>query len=94
MKQDKIQHIVVAAALTALVGLPAYFGSWSDCAQSYSLFSGLWATVGCGTLLAVCKEWCDNNYSFGKWDVKDFLATCLGAALVVLFILGLHYGRG
>ena len=28
------------------------------------------------------------------WSWKDFGWTCLGVALAMLFIIGLHYGRG
>ena len=29
-----------------------------------------------------------------KWDWKDFSATCLGAVIVAVFIILLHYGKG
>jgi hypothetical protein len=29
-----------------------------------------------------------------KWDWWDFAATCLGAVIVALLIVGMNYGKG
>lgn len=91
--KDRVEHII-AGLLTFLVGFPCYFGSWNDVTCTYSLFSGLWATIGSGLMLAACKEWCDNEYSFNKWDWKDFGFTCIGVVLIALFLVGIHFGKG
>ena len=47
-----------------------------------------------GALIAgAIKEWCDKQYGNGM-DWKDFLFTVIGSLVPVLFILGLHFGKG
>ena len=84
--KDKKYHILAGLMVAAFVGLPAYL-------ESLNLFAGLWSALTSGIIAGGVKEWCDNTYT-GKWDVKDFLATCLGAVIVAVFIILLHYGKG
>jgi ABC-type transporter Mla maintaining outer membrane lipid asymmetry permease subunit MlaE len=86
MKQDKILHVVCGAFAAAWVSLPAYL-------TTLNLFAGLWACLWTGILCGGIKEWCDMHYG-NKWDWWDFLATCLGAVIVALLIVGMHYGKG
>ena len=73
--------------VAALVGLPCYL-------ESLNLFAGLWSAIVSGILLAGCNEYCDMRTEGNKFDLWDFLATCLGAVIVALFIIMLHYGKG
>ena len=93
MKQDKIIHIL-AGLLTIFVGIPTYQLTYNAAADTYCLAPALWATIVSGILLAGCKEWCDNSYSFGKWDWRDFGFTCIGVAAVAVFIVLMHYAKG
>ena len=47
-----------------------------------------------GILLAGCKEYCDMRTEGNKFDLWDFLATCIGAVIVAVFIVAMHYGKG
>ena len=85
MKQNR-KHIIAGLLIALAVGLPVWL-------SSNDLFSGLWACIA-GIIAGGVKEWCDNNTDGNKWDWMDFLATCLGAVLVALFIVGMHYGKG
>ena len=87
MKKDKINHIFAGAMVAAFIGLPAYL-------ESGNLFAGLWASLTSGIIAGGVKEYCDMRTEGNKWDLWDFLATCLGAVLVALFIVGLHFGKG
>lgn len=49
--------------------------------------------IGAGIVAGGVKEWCDNVYG-GDFDWKDLGWTCLGAAIVAVFIVALHYARG
>lgn len=83
---DKKYHILFGGLVAIATGLIAYL-------ESGNLFAGIWSAMVSGIIAGGIKEWCDNTYT-GYWDVKDFLATCIGAVIVVLFILGLHFGKG
>lgn len=88
MKQDKKKHILAGLFVAALVGLPCYL-------EHADLFAGLWSALVSGIAIAACKEWCDNDYSLhGYFDWRDFCWTLLGAVVIALLILGLHYGKG
>ena len=82
---DKVKHILAGLLIAAVVGIPCYV-------NSYDLFAGLWGCTA-GIIAGGVKEWCDNKYNW-ELDWKDFAATCLGAVIVALFIVGLHYGKG
>lgn len=85
MKKDKIQHFIWGAVIAFMVGVPCYV-------SSLDLFAGLWGCLA-GVVAGGVKEFCDKRYS-GKWDWIDFLYTCIGLVLVMLFVLGLHFGNG
>ena len=91
--KDKKYH-VLAGLTTAFVGIPCYQFMFDEAAGTYHLAAALWATIVSGILLAGCKEWCDMRTEGNKFDLWDFLATCLGAVIVALFIVCLHYGKG
>lgn len=84
--KDKGKHIFWGGVAAALVGLISYF------ATGYDLFAGLW---GCwaGVIAGCVKEWSDYQHD-NKWDWRDLLATCIGAAVVALFIVLMHYAKG
>lgn len=85
--KDKKYHVLAGLLIAAAVGLPAYL-------ESLNLFAGLWSAVTSGIIAAGIKEFCDMRTDGNKFDLWDFLATCLGAVLVALFIVLLHYGKG
>ena len=85
--KDKKYHVLAGLLVAALVGLPCYL-------ESINLFAGLWAAIVSGIIAGGVKEWCDMRTDGNKWDWWDFFATCLGAVLVVLLIIGLHFGKG
>lgn len=85
--KDKKYHVLVGVLVTAFVGLPCYL-------ESINLFAGLWSALTSGILAGGVKEYCDMRTDGNKWDWLDFAATCLGAVLVALFIIGLHFGKG
>ena len=84
---DKTKHILAGLAVAFWCGVPAYV-------NDYALFSAVWAALWSGLIAAGIKEWCDMRTEGNKWDWKDFGFTCLGAVIVALFIVGLHYGKG
>ena len=86
---DKKYHILAGLLIAVAVGLPAYL-------NNVDLFAGLWSALA-GAMVAACvKEYCDTGYCLDptRWDWKDIGFTLIGAVLVALFIVGLHYGRG
>lgn len=85
--KDKKYHVLAGLLVAAFIGLPAYL-------ESLNLFAGLWSSLTGGIIAAGIKEWCDMRTDGNKWDWKDFGSTCLGAVIVALFIIGLHYGNG
>jgi hypothetical protein len=87
MKQDKILHVICGAFSAAWVSLPAYL-------TTYNLFAGLWVCLWTGILAGGVKEYCDLRTPGNRWDWWDFLATCLGAVIVALLIVGMNYGKG
>lgn len=84
---DKKKHFLAGLLIAIAVGLPAYL-------ESLNLFAGLWSALTGGLIAGGVKEWCDMRTDGNKFDLWDFLATCLGAVLVALFIILLHYGKG
>lgn len=85
--KDKKYHVLAGLLIAVAVGLPAYL-------ESVNLFAGLWSAIVSGILLAGCKEYCDMRTEGNKWDWLDFGCTCIGAVLVALFIVAMHYGKG
>ena len=86
MKKDKINHIFAGALIASAVGMPCYL-------NNVDLFAGLWGSIVSAIIAGSVKEWCDNQYGNGM-DWKDFLFTVIGSLVPVLFILGLHFGKG
>lgn len=82
---DKKYHVLAGLLIALAVGLPCYL-------ESLNLFAGLWACVS-GIIAGGVKEWSDMAHD-GAWDWKDFGFTCIGAAIVVVFIIMLHFGKG
>jgi len=87
MKKDKIVHIFAGAMVAAFIGLPAYL-------ESGNLFAGLWSALTGGIIAGGVKEWCDMRTPGNKWDWLDFGCTVIGAVLVALLIVAMHYGKG
>lgn len=85
--KDKKYHVLAGLLVAAFVGLPCYL-------ESLNLFAGLWPALTSGIIAGGVKEYCDMRTEGNKFDLWDFLATCLGAVLVALFIIGMHYGKG
>lgn len=85
--KDKKYHVLAGLLVAALVGLPCYL-------ESLNLFAGLCSAIVSGTIAGGVKEYCDMRTEGNKFGLWDFLATCLGAMIVALFIIGLHFGRG
>ena len=85
MKQDKINHIGAGLLVAAFIGMPCYL-------DSGDLFAGLWACLA-AVIVGATKEWTDYMHT-NVFDWRDFGATCIGAAIVAVFIILLHFGRG
>jgi hypothetical protein len=85
--KDKKYHVLAGILVAAFVGLPCYL-------ESLNLFAGLWSALTSGIIAGGVKEYCDMRTEGNKLDWMDFGFTCLGAVIVALFILGLHYGKG
>lgn len=84
--RDKIEHLIVGAVIAVVVGLPV----WHSC---HNLFAGIWAALFPSVIASCVKEWADYQHDC-RFDWRDFLATCIGAVVVVLFIICLHFGKG
>ena len=85
--KDKKYHVLAGLLVAALVALPAYL-------ESINLFAGLWSALTSGIIAGGVKEYCDLKTDGNKWDWMDFGFTCLGAVIVAVFIIGLHFGKG
>jgi len=85
--KDKKYHVLAGLLVSAFVGLPAYL-------ESLNLFAGLWSALTSGIIAGGVKEYCDLRTEGNKWDWLDFGCTCIGAVIVAVFIILLHYGKG
>ena len=83
---DKIQHILAGVAVAVIVGLLPYL-------EHNNLFCGCWSAITSGVIAGAVKEWTDYKHT-NVWDWRDFAATIIGGIIVVLLILGLHFGKG
>jgi hypothetical protein len=83
---DKIKHIAAGLGIALVIALPCWL-------ETNNLFAGLWACLS-GIIGGGVKEFTDNKHDGCEWDWLDFGCTCLGAVLVALLIVGLHYGKG
>lgn len=84
---DKKLHIIAGLLIAVVVALPAYL-------ESLNLFAGLWTAMTSGIIAASIKEYFDYRTEGNKWDWLDCGFTVIGAAVVALFIVALHYGKG
>ena len=82
--KDKLYHIFWGAVIALAIAIPVYV-------NSHDLFAGMWATLA-GVVAVGVKEWCDMRTD--KWDWLDFFATCIGAVIVAVFIVAMHFGKG
>lgn len=94
MKKDKKQHILCGIIAALVTGLLTYLVSGE--ANGYNVAAGVYAALAGGFVAACVKEYCDNEYSIKvtEWDWADIGFTVLGAAIVALFIVGMHFGKG
>lgn len=84
----------MGAATAVVIGLITYLFSGEN--GGYSLSAGVYSAFA-GAFVAGCvKEYCDHGYSLDpmQWDWDDIGFTMIGAAVVALFIVGLHFGKG
>lgn len=95
MKQDKKQHILCGVAAAVVVGFLTYLVS-GEVAAARNVAAGVYAALAGGFVAGCVKEYCDTNYSFNlpKWDWRDIAATMIGAVVVALGILLLHFCKG
>ena len=84
--KDKVEHLLVGFVIAALVGLPVYH-------NCHDLFAGIWASLFPAVIAGAVKEWSDYQHD-NKFDWRDLAYTAIGAVVVVLFIIGLHFGKG
>lgn len=84
---DKKYHVLAGVLVAALVGLPAYL-------ESINLFAGLWSALTSGIIAASIKEYYDYKTEGNTWNWWDWGCTVIGAAIVAVFILCLHFGKG
>lgn len=87
MKKDKIAHIIAGILAASAAGIPVY-------AETLSLFAGIWSAVLTAFVAGLAKELGDCSNDLNQFDPKDLLFTVLGCVIPVLFIIGLHFGRG
>lgn len=94
MKKDKRQHLVMGAITAIVVGFLTYLVS-GECGQ-LNVAAGVYSALAGGFVAAATKEYCDKGYSFDPttWDWRDIGCTMIGAVIVALFIVGVHFGRG
>jgi len=94
MKKDKKQHILMGVITAIVVGFLTYLISGE--VAGYNVAAGVYSALAGGFVAACVKEFCDAEYSLDPttWDWWDIGATMLGAAIVALFIVGLHFCKG
>lgn len=94
MKKDKIQHICCGAIAALVVGLITYHITGDN--GCYNVAAGIYAALASGFVAGCVKEYCDAEYSLDPttWDWRDIAATMIGAAVVALGIVLLHFGKG
>lgn len=95
MKKDKIQHIFCGVAAAIVVGFLTYLIS-GEVAAERNVAAGVYSALAGGFVAAAVKEWCDTKYCLdpSKWDWRDIGATMVGALVVALGILLMHYAKG
>lgn len=95
MKKDKKQHLVMGAAAAIVVGFLTYLIS-GEVAVERNVAAGVYAALAGGFVAAAVKEWCDTDYIFDPtaWDWWDIGCTMIGALIVALGIVLLHFAKG
>lgn len=95
MKKDKKQHIFCGIIAAIVVGFLTYLVS-GEVAAERNIAAGVYAALAGGFVAAAVKEFCDKGYSIdpSKWDWRDIGCTVFGAAIVALFIVGMHFAKG
>lgn len=95
MKKDKRQHLLMGAITAIVVGFLTYLIS-GEVAAEYNVAAGVYSALAGGFVAACVKEFCDAEYCLdpATWDWKDIGATMLGAAIVALFIVLMHFAKG
>lgn len=84
---DKKYHVLAGLVIALAVALLPYL-------ESLNLFAGLWSALTSGIIAASIKEYFDYKTEGNTWDWKDWGCTVIGAAIVAVFIICLHYGKG
>ena len=94
MKTDKKQHLVMGVVVAIVVGFLTYLVSGEY--GQLNVAAGVYAALAGGFVAAAVKEYCDHNYCLDPtvWDWKDIGFTVLGAAVVAVFIVMLHFAKG
>ena len=94
MKKDKRQHALVGLIVAIVVGFITYLVSGEY--GQLNVAAGVYAALSGGFIAGCVKEYCDHGYSLDpmQWDWRDIGYTMLGALIVALFIVGLHYAKG
>ena len=95
MKKDKKQHIFCGIAAAIVVGFLTYLVS-GEVAAERNVAAGVYAALAGGFVAACVKEYCDAEYCLDPttWDWRDVGFTVIGAAIVALFIVGMHFCKG
>ena len=95
MKQDKKNHLVMGVIVAIVVGFLTYLVS-GEVAAERNVAAGVYSALAGGFVAAAVKEWCDTGYCLDPttWDWRDIGATMIGAAVVAVGILLLHYCIG
>lgn len=95
MKKDKKQHIFCGVAAAIVVGFLTYLIS-GEVAAERNVAAGVYAALAGGFVAAAVKEFCDAEYciDLSKWDWRDIGATMIGALIVALGILLMHFAKG
>ena len=84
---DYVKHFIAGALAASAVSIPVY-------AESGNLFAGIWAAVMTAAIAGGAKELGDSTGDFNIFDFRDLAFTALGALVPVLFVIGLHFGKG
>lgn len=95
MKTDKKQHLLMGVITAIVVGFLTYLIS-GEVAVERNVAAGIYSALAGGFVAACVKEYCDHGYSLDPttWDWKDIGFTVLGAAIVAVGIIMLHFAKG
>lgn len=95
MKHDKLKHILMGAIAAIVVGFITYLVS-GEVAVERNVAAAVYSALAGGFVAAAVKEYCDTEYSINvtEWDWADVGCTVIGAAVIALFIVLMHYAKG